>query len=146
MLNRVVEPVVRRGIGSPRLAPTGFIVLETVGRKSGERRRSPLAATRIGKHVIVGTFRGDRSQWVHNLAAQPRVRYWAGGSPHDAQAFVMREGKRFRVPASLPSPLQRVARFLAPYTRAGWAFAVLSPRSRERRKDARSMRRRPTCP
>jgi deazaflavin-dependent oxidoreductase (nitroreductase family) len=144
MLNRIVEPAVRRGLGSPRLAPSGFIVLETVGRKSGELRRSPLAATRIGRHMIVATFRGDRSQWVRNLAAQPRTRYWTRGAPHDANAFVVREGAR--MPPSLPAPLQRVVRFLVPYTRAGWAFAVLSPRASERRKGARRTRRRARCP
>jgi deazaflavin-dependent oxidoreductase (nitroreductase family) len=136
MLNRVVEPIVRRGFGSPRLAPSGFIVLETVGRKSGELRRSPLAATRIGRHMIVATFRGERSQWVRNLAAQPRARYWTRGRPHDAKAVVIQQGSR--VPASLPAPLRRVARFLVPYTRAGWAFAVLSPRAAARRKRARA--------
>jgi deazaflavin-dependent oxidoreductase (nitroreductase family) len=139
MLNRVVEPVVRRGFGSPRLAPSGFIVLETVGRKSGELRRSPLAATRIGRHMIVATFRGERSQWVRNLAAQPRARYWSRGSPHDSEAFVIREGAR--MPASLPAPLRHVVRFLVPYTRAGWAFAVLSPRRRsDARRELRSRR------
>ena len=127
MMNRVVEPMVRAGIGSPRLAPGGFIVLETVGRKSGKRRRTPLAATRIGRYVIVATFRGERSQWVRNLAVRSRTRYWAGGKPHPAKAFVMHAGKRFREPQSLPAPLRRVVRFLAPYTKAGWAFAVLSP-------------------
>ena len=133
MLNRVVEPIVRRGVGSPRLAPSGFIVLEHVGRKSGELRRSPLAATRIGRHMIVATFRGDRSQWVRNLVAQPRTRYWTRGRPHDAQALVLRDGAA-RIPGSLPAPLRRVARFLVPYTRAGWAFALLSPRTRARAK------------
>ena len=128
MLNRVVEPVVRAGLGSPRIVPSGFIVLETVGRKTGRVRRSPLAATRFGQYVIVATFRGNRSQWVLNLAAQPRTRIWLGGKPRDARAFVMYEGKRFRVPQSLPSGMQKVVRFLAPYTKAGWAFAVLSPR------------------
>jgi deazaflavin-dependent oxidoreductase (nitroreductase family) len=115
------------GFGSPRIAPTGLIVLETRGRKTGQRRRSPLAAARIGNHVLVATFRGDRSQWVRNLAAQPRTRFWLGGRPREARAFVMHRGKRFRVPRSLPAPLQRVVRALAPYTKAGWAFAVLSP-------------------
>ncbi len=128
MLNRVVEPAVRAGVGSPRLVPSGFIVLETVGRKTGRLRRSPLAATRCGRYVIAATFRGDRSQWILNLAAQPRTRYWLGGKPRNARAFVMYEGKRFRVPRSLPTGMQRVVRFLAPYTKAGWAFAVLSPR------------------
>ena len=127
-LNRLVEPMVRAGVGSPRIAPSGFIVLETRGRMTGRLRRSPLAATRFGHHVLVGTFRGDRSQWVRNLAAEPRIRFWLGGKPRDARAFVMHEGKRFRVPKSLPVPLQKVVRVLAPYTKMGWAFAVLSPR------------------
>ena len=63
-------------------------------------------------------------------AAQPRVRYWLRGRPREARAFVIAPGKRFRVPTSLPAPLQRVARFLAPYRKAGWAFAVLSPAAR----------------
>jgi len=128
MVNRVVEPLVRAGVGSPRIVPGGLIVLEATGRKSGRTLRSPLVATRIGKHVLIGTFRGDRSQWVKNLVAQPRVRYWLGGKSRDAKAFVMHEGKRFRVPKSLPTYMQSVVRFLAPYTKAGWAFAVLSPR------------------
>ena len=73
MLNRVVEPMVRAGVGSPRFVPTGFVVLETVGRRTGAKRRSPLAATRIGRHVVVGTYRGDRSQWVRNLASKERL-------------------------------------------------------------------------
>ena len=127
MLNRVVEPLVRAGVGSPRIVPGGLIVLEATGRKSGRKLRSPLVATRIGKHVIIATYRGDRSQWVRNLSAQPNVKYWLGGNERDARAFVMNQGKRFRVPKSLPSHMQRVVRFLAPYTKAGWAFAVLSP-------------------
>jgi deazaflavin-dependent oxidoreductase (nitroreductase family) len=128
MLNRVVEPAIRAGVGSPRLVPSGFIVLETIGRTTGRARRSPLAATRFGPYVIVATFRGKSSQWVLNLAAQPLTRYWLGGKPREARAFVMHEGKRFRVPNSLPPGMQRVVRILAPYTRAGWAFGVLSPR------------------
>lgn len=128
MLNRVVEPLVRAGIGSPRIAPGGFIVLESKGRKSGLLRRSPLAATRIGEHVVVGTFRAGRSEWIKNLATQPRTHYWIGGKQQPARAFVMVDGKRFRVPKSLPKGMQRVVKFLAPYTKAGWAFAVLSPR------------------
>ena len=136
-LNRLVEPAVRLGIGSPRIAPSGFIVLETRGRKTGRLSRSPLAATRIGNHVVVATYRGNRSQWVRNLAAQPRTRFWLGGRPRAARAFGMYEGKRFRVPKSLPVPLQMVVRLLAPYTRSGWAFAVLSPGPREARRPTR---------
>ncbi len=110
--------------------PGGLILLEARGRKSGRAIRTPLVATRLGRYVVIATFRGDRSQWVLNLAAEPKVRYWLGGRVHEARAFVIRDGKRFRVPKSLPRPLQYVVEILAPYRKAGWAFAVLSPRAR----------------
>lgn len=132
-LNRIVEPMVRSGIGSPRFAPGGLIVLETTGRKSGQHFRTPLVATRLGKHVLVATARGARSQWVLNAAAEPNIRFWLGGRERSARAFVIHEEKRFRVPKSLPVPLQKVVQILAPYRRAGWAFALLSPQKKRNR-------------
>jgi deazaflavin-dependent oxidoreductase (nitroreductase family) len=129
-LNRVVEPMVRAGFGSPRIVPGGLIVLETLGRKSGRKVRTPLVATRLGGHVVVATFRGKRSQWVLNLAADPKVRFWLGGRAREARAFVIHQDKRFRVPRSLPRVMQHVVEILAPYRKVGWAFAVLSPRAR----------------
>ena len=73
-LNRVVDPMVRAGVGSPRIVPGGLIVLETRGRKSGRKVRTPLVATRLLGHVVVATFRGERSNWVLNLVADPNVR------------------------------------------------------------------------
>lgn len=133
MVNRVVEPMVRLGFGSPRIVPGGLIVLETKGRKSGRTIRTPLAATRVQGHVIIGTFRSGRSQWVRNLAAEPKARYWLAGCPREARAFVMFEGRRFRAPKSVPRTIQWLMSFLAPYTRAGWEFAVLAPRAGGRR-------------
>src|SRR5437870_7904528 len=92
MLNRLVEPRVRAGWGSPRLAPGGLIVLETTGRRTGRRSRTPLAATRLHNYVIVSTFRGERSQWMKNAAANPDVRYWLGGRPREARAVVLAPG------------------------------------------------------
>ena len=40
-LNRVAEPMIRRGLGSPRIAPSGFVVVEMVGRVSGRTLRTP---------------------------------------------------------------------------------------------------------
>ncbi len=127
MLNRVVEPAVRRGVGSPRFVPGGLIVLESTGFKSGQIRRTPLAATRFMGHVFVSTGRADRSLWVKNLQKQPRTRYWLGGRERQARAFVMAPGKRYRRPKSLPPAVRKITDFLAPYTRAGWAFVVLAP-------------------
>ena len=127
MLNRIVEPAVRRGVGSPRFVPGGLIVLETVGFKTGNKRRTPLAAIRLQGHVFVSTVRGERSFWVKNLHKQPRTRYWLGGKPREARAFVMMPGKRYRRPRSLPAAVGKVTDVLAPYTRAGWSFVVLAP-------------------
>ena len=127
MLNRVVEPAVRIGIGSPRFVPGGLILLETVGFKSGQKRSTPLVATRLGRYVFVSTVRGERSFWVKNLQKQPRVQYYLGGRKREAKAFVLAPGKRYRRPRSLPAYIGRITDFLAPYTKAGWAFAVLAP-------------------
>jgi len=127
MMNRVVEPAVRKGVGSPRFVPGGLIVLETIGSKSGRTRRTPLVATRFLGCVFVSTIRGDRSFWIKNLQKQSRVRYYLGGKPREAKAFVMVPGKRYRRPKSLPPTIGKITDFLAPYTRAGWAFAVLMP-------------------
>src|SRR5207253_7806764 len=76
-LNSVVEPVVRAGCFSPNLfTPTGLIVLETTGRRSGKPHRTPVLARLMGDHLIVRTFRGERSAWFRNLRANPEVAYW----------------------------------------------------------------------
>jgi deazaflavin-dependent oxidoreductase (nitroreductase family) len=123
LLNRVVEPRVRAGWGSFHLVPGGLIVLETRGRRTGRRARVPLAATRVGGSVVVSTFRGRRSQWVRNLAARPRVRFWLRGRERSATAHVIAPGGS----AHLPRALRWLGSLLAPYTNAGWAFAVLVP-------------------
>jgi len=127
MLNRIVEPRIRAGWGSPRLVPGGLIVLETKGRRSGSRSRIPLAALRIGNHILVSTFRGCRSGWVKNLAANPEVSYWLQGRPRKAKALVISSDNRNPSRDHLPAPVRLVVSSLVPYTFAGWAFAVLSP-------------------
>ena len=127
MLNRVVEPAVRKGVGSPRFLPGGLIVLETVGFKTGAKRRTPLVATRLGKYVFVSTFRADRSFWIRNLRKQPRVSYFLGGRERSAKAFVVMSDKRYQRPKSLPEPIGRITDILANFTGSGWGFAVLMP-------------------
>jgi deazaflavin-dependent oxidoreductase (nitroreductase family) len=131
-VNRWVEPQIRAGLGSPRLVPGGLIVLETTGRKSGRRARIPLVATRLQGYVLVGTFRGKRSQWAKNLAAHPEVRFWMGGRARPATAFLLTSSRRPRPLPKLPPLLRAVMALLVPYTRAGWIFAILAPRRRRR--------------
>ena len=125
VLNRVVEPAVKRGLFSPRHAPAGLILLETTGFKTGATRRTPLLATRLGRYVFVSTVRGERSFWVKNLQAQNRIRYFLGGRAREADAYVLSPRADGLPSATLPAPIARLADLLAPLTQAGWAFAVL---------------------
>ena len=53
-----------------------ILVLETVGRKSGQRRRSPLIYLRDGDDLfLIGSRGGDTRHpaWYHNLKANPAV-------------------------------------------------------------------------
>jgi deazaflavin-dependent oxidoreductase (nitroreductase family) len=129
VLNRLVEPRLRAGCAAPRLAPGGLVLVEIRGRTTGRTIRVPLAATRIQGHVVVSTFRGRRSQWVRNLLASPEVRVWSDGRARRFRAVVLAPGHRPPRTAGLPPVLRWVLSFLAPYTYAGWAFAVLAPES-----------------
>lgn len=61
------------------LAPRNFALLETIGRRTGIRRQTP-----VGNGLDRDTFwlvaeHGRRCAYVHNLVAHPRVRVKAGG-------------------------------------------------------------------
>jgi deazaflavin-dependent oxidoreductase (nitroreductase family) len=127
-LNAFLEPVVRAGCGAPGLLPTGMIVLETTGRRSGRSRRVPLMATVLDGCVFVSTLRGARSQWVRNLRAHGEVRYWLAGKERRGRARLFAPGAPPPSSGGLP-PLARVLTesLLPPATLFGWTFAVIGP-------------------
>jgi deazaflavin-dependent oxidoreductase (nitroreductase family) len=126
-LNTVVEPLVRAGVGSTPFWPMGAIVLETRGRTTGRKLRVPLLAARAGEFLVVSTLRG-RSQWIKNLAAGSEVRYWLGGRPHAATAFVLTPGEA-ATPDDLPPRAACLAALLRRQSQLfGVSFAILSPR------------------
>jgi hypothetical protein len=131
-INEVVEPAVRAGWGAPGLVPAGLIVLETKGRVSGRTRRVPAMASGLNGYLLVATYRGDRSQWIKNLAAQSHVRYWIGGVARDAKVFVF-DGRDRKTPDEL-CWLQTA---LAASVAVGWAFAVLRPSTETARPSRR---------
>lgn len=64
------------GLGQP------VLVMETVGAKSGKKRRTPLLYMGDGdEFVIVASYGGSARHpaWYHNVRANPRVRVWAKG-------------------------------------------------------------------
>lgn len=126
-LNAVVEPAVRRGLGSLTLAPASLIVLETVGFKSGQQRRTPLWSLGLGRYRLVSTARGDRSFWVKNLEKEPQVSFYLGGRRRVASAWVVRDGQCSRDISDLPLVLQKIVTLLAGSAISGWTFALLVP-------------------
>lgn len=128
-LNRFVEPAVRAGFGSPCISPSGLIVLETTGRRSGRTYRTPVVATLFGGRIFASTVRGESAQWLKNLAATPELRYWQGGRIHDAEAVVYTPNGAPPAAGDFPPILGPVLPFLSWCVSLGAGFAVLTPRA-----------------
>jgi F420H(2)-dependent quinone reductase len=147
VLNAFIEPLVRAGVGSPGWWPTGAIVLETTGRKTGRTFNVPVLATLVGDLVLVATVR-HRSQWLKNLSSNPDLRYWVGGQVHDATAFVV--GPGLPLPRGVMPPLaESLASGLVPLSAVwGVSFAILTsgPEGRGRTSSPDRIARQPAAP
>jgi deazaflavin-dependent oxidoreductase (nitroreductase family) len=124
-LNRVIEPIAESGCFSPVFWPTGLVVLETTGRRTGKPHRNPVLAMLMDGHLIVRTFRGERSDWFNNLRANPRVAYWAGGERIAARATVHAPGEECSTEGLPPFAAAGVAAAGLAVELMGWRFAVL---------------------
>ena len=99
---RVVNFVQRR-FANPlmRLVPVQTL-LETTGRKSGQPRTTPIGGRLDGDTFWLGSEFGDRSQYVRNIKANPRVRVRVGGRWHSGTAVVLPEDDARARLAQLP--------------------------------------------
>lgn len=88
-LNSVVVPTVRAGVGNPWPLGSGLVLLETMGRTSGQWRPVPLVSTRVGDTIAVSTVRSN-SQWLKNIEADERVHVWLNGTRRSGTAMVDR--------------------------------------------------------
>ncbi|MCX2933025.1 nitroreductase/quinone reductase family protein [Mycobacterium sp. CVI_P3] len=81
---------IQRRFANPmmRLVPIQTL-LETTGRKSGQPRRTPIGGRLDGKEFWLVSEFGDRSQYVRNIAADPRVRVRVRGSWHSGTATLL---------------------------------------------------------
>jgi deazaflavin-dependent oxidoreductase (nitroreductase family) len=64
-------------------------LLETTGRKSGEPRRTPLGGSRVGDQFWFVSEFGEKSQYVKNIQANPRVRVRLHGRWHNGTAHLV---------------------------------------------------------
>ncbi len=80
----------QRRIGNPLLSrlPTQTL-LETVGRKSGQPRRTPVGGRRVGDEFWLVSEYGEQSQYVRNIKAHPQVRVRIKGRWHTGTAQLM---------------------------------------------------------
>ncbi|MFJ6833146.1 nitroreductase/quinone reductase family protein [Streptomyces sp. NPDC091209] len=64
-------------------------LLETTGRVSGRPRRTPLGGRRVGDTFWLVSEFGERSQYVRNIQADPRVRVRLHGRWHEGTAHLL---------------------------------------------------------
>jgi deazaflavin-dependent oxidoreductase (nitroreductase family) len=94
LVNPVVRFLVERGI-----APPSYAILETIGRRTGEPRRTPVGNGLEGSTFWIVAEHGRRAAYVRNLIANPRVRVKVGRR--------WRSGTAYPVPDDDPRERQR---------------------------------------
>lgn len=67
--NRALIWLLRNGLG-----PRAFVILETVGRRSGQPRRTPVGNGLNGDAFWLVAAHGEQADFVRNIRANPRVR------------------------------------------------------------------------
>jgi deazaflavin-dependent oxidoreductase (nitroreductase family) len=87
---RVLNPPVK-ALFDLGLVPPGYALLETIGRRSGRPRRTPVGDGRVGDAFWLVAEHGMQAGYVRNLRANPRVRLqmrqgptsrWRTGTAH----------------------------------------------------------------
>jgi deazaflavin-dependent oxidoreductase (nitroreductase family) len=56
------------------IVPPGYALLETVGRKTGKPRRTPVGDGRVGNQVWIVAEHGTEAGYVRNIQHNPNVR------------------------------------------------------------------------
>ena len=56
------------------VVPLGYALLETIGRKTGKPRRTPVGNGRLGAQFWIVAEHGQKAGYVRNIAVIPRVR------------------------------------------------------------------------
>lgn len=72
-----------------------ILLLTTTGRRSGQKRVTPLQYEMIGSDYYVGSARGLTADWVRNLQSDPHVEVRVGTRHFSANAEVVNDPSRF---------------------------------------------------
>lgn len=80
----------QRRVGNPVLRRLPFqTLLETTGRVSGLPRATPVGGRRVGDSFWLVSEFGERSQYIRNIKADPRVRVRIRGRWHTGTAHLL---------------------------------------------------------
>jgi deazaflavin-dependent oxidoreductase (nitroreductase family) len=87
---RLLNPVMRRALEAG-VAPRGWALLETTGRRSGRPRRVPVGNGLRGEHFWIVTEHGRHADYLRNIERDPRVRVKVGRRWHDGTGHVLED-------------------------------------------------------
>ena len=112
MLNPPIKLLLAIGV-----APPGYALLETTGRKTGKPRRTPVGNGLVGGQFWIVAEHGQQAGYVRNIAVSPRVRLklrdglrarWHSGTAHLLSEDDPRERQRW-LANQLPSSASNAA-------------------------------------
>lgn len=95
--------LIQRHVANPAMRAVPIqTLLETTGRKTGEPRRTPIGGKLDGRTFWLVSEFGDRSQYVRNIQADPRVRVRVRGRWHSGTAVPLPDDDAKARLAALP--------------------------------------------
>lgn len=103
------------------IAPPGRALLETIGRKTGKPRRTPVGDGRVGGQFWIVAEQGMQAGYVRNIAQNPRVRV----AVREGMRVVWRSGTAHLLPEDDPLERQRWLARVRPGTRTNAAIVRL---------------------
>ena len=109
--NKLVNPLIKSAANAGVPLPS-VVILETIGRKSGQPRRTPVGKAIEGDTLWIVTEHGRKAGYVRNIETNPRVRVkvgrrWRTGTAHLMPDDDPRERQR-RMPNRTNSAMVRV--------------------------------------
>jgi deazaflavin-dependent oxidoreductase (nitroreductase family) len=113
----VLNPQMRLGLALG-LAPRAFTLLETIGRRSGKPRRTPVGNGLLGNTFWLVSEHGRGAGYVRNIDANPRVRVKIGRSWRAGTAHILLDDDPYARLEMVASALGRMRRLDAAIFRA----------------------------
>ncbi len=91
-VNRLAEQMLTRGLYIPPFTPDRVLLVEHVGRKSGQTRITPMGWVKAGPRRIKAVAEhGVRSDWVRNALNAGTIYVWIGRERFEARARVLED-------------------------------------------------------